>query len=299
MKIINIGSLNIDRIYGVEHFVQPGETIKVRTYSEACGGKGLNQSIAAARSGAEVHHAGAVGSDGGMLLEILRISGVHTGKTKILSGASGHAVIQVDKNGQNNIIICGGANDAVSMGMIDDALREISEGDIVLLQNEISNVGYAVEQAKKAGAKIALNPSPINENLKTIPMDLIDYFILNEIEGKEISGAESEEPETIMGKLKEKYPKAAFVLTLGEKGSWYFDETRCFKQEIYKVKAVDTTAAGDTFCGYFLSGLTKGKEIPEILKTASAASASAVSRSGAAPSIPTYEEVEKFMAERS
>ena len=85
MKIINIGSLNIDRIYGVEHFVQPGETIKVHTYSEACGGKGLNQSIAAARSGAEVHHAGAVGSDGGMLLEILRISGVHTGKTKILS----------------------------------------------------------------------------------------------------------------------------------------------------------------------------------------------------------------------
>ena len=160
-------------------------------------------------------------------------------------------------------------------------------------------MGYAVEQAKKAGAKIALNPSPINENLKTIPMDLIDYFILNEIEGKEISGAESEEPETIMGKLKEKYPKAAFVLTLGEKGSWYFDETRCFKQEIYKVKAVDTTAAGDTFCGYFLSGLTKGKEIPEILKTASAASAIAVSRSGAAPSIPTYEEVEKFMAERS
>ena len=128
MKIINIGSLNIDRIYGVEHFVQPGETIKVRTYSEACGGKGLNQSIAAARSGAEVHHAGAVGSDGGMLLEILRISGVHTEKTKILSGASGHAVIQVDKNGQNNIMICGGANDAVSMGMIDDgkSVREIS-----------------------------------------------------------------------------------------------------------------------------------------------------------------------------
>ena len=101
-----------------------------------------------------------------------------------------------------------------------------------------------------------------------------------------------------MEKLKTKYSDAAFVLTLGEKGSWYFDKDKCMKQEIYEVKAVDTTAAGDTFCGYFLSGITKGKEIPEILKTASAASAIAVSRNGAAPSIPEYEEVEKFVAER-
>ena len=128
-------------------------------------------------------------------------------------------------------------------------------------------------------------------------MNPVDYFILNEIEGKEISGAESEEPEEILENLKTKYPDAAFVLTLGEKGAWYFDKTRYFKQDIYKVKAVDTAAAGDTFCGYFLSGITKGREIPEILKTASAASAIAVSRNGAAPSIPEYEEVEKFLAE--
>ena len=286
MKIINIGSLNIDRIYGVEHFVQPGETIKTRTYSEACGGKGLNQSIAIARSGAEVYHVGAVGADGEMLLGVLNQSGVHTEGVKKLSGASGHAVIQVDQSGQNNIIICGGANDSVSKEMIDEAVKMVEEGDIILLQNEISNVGYAAETSKKSGAKIALNPSPINENLKTIPMDLVDYFILNEIEGKEISRAESEEPEEIMEKLKVKYPNAAFVLTLGEKGSWY------------KVKAVDTTAAGDTFCGYFLSGITKGREIPEILKTASAASAIAVSRNGAAPSIPEYDEVETFVAKR-
>ena len=183
MKIINIGSLNIDRIYGVEHFVQPGETIKTRTYSEACGGKGLNQSIAIARSGAEVYHVGAVGADGEMLLGVLNQSGVHTEGVKKLSGASGHAVIQVDQSGQNNIIICGGANDSVSKEMIDEAVKMVEEGDIVLLQNEISNVGYAAETAKKSGAKIALNPSPINENLQTIPMDLVDYFILNEIEG--------------------------------------------------------------------------------------------------------------------
>ena len=175
MKVLNIGSLNIDRVYGVDHFVKPGETIKTRTYAEACGGKGLNQSIALARSGAEVHHVGAVGADGGMLLDVLKASGVHTEGTKSLSGASGHAVIQVDQNGQNNIIICGGANDSVSKEMIDEAVKEVEEGDIVLLQNEISNVGYAAETAKKAGAKVALNPSPINENLKTIPMNLTRF----------------------------------------------------------------------------------------------------------------------------
>ena len=298
MKVLNIGSLNIDRIYEMDHFVKPGETIKVRGYSEACGGKGLNQSVAIARSGAEVYHVGAVGADGEKLLEVLNQSGIHTEGVEKLPGTSGHAVIQVDRNGQNNIIICGGANDSVSKGMIDEAMKQVEEGDIVLLQNEISNVGYAAESAKKAGARVALNPSPINENLHTIPMELVDYFILNEIEGKEIAEAESEEPEEIMEKLKTKYPNAIFVLTLGEKGSWYFDQIQCFKQDIYKVKAVDTTAAGDTFCGYFLSGVVKGKEIPAILKMASAASAIAVSRSGAAPSIPKYEEVEKFVAER-
>ena len=128
-------------------------------------------------------------------------------------------------------------------------------------------------------------------------MDLVDYFLVNEIEGKEISGAETEEPEIVMEGLKKKFPNAAVVLTLGDKGSWYFDRGKCIRQEIYKVKAVDTTAAGDTFCGYFLSGITKNMEMHEILKTASAASAIAVSKKGAAPSIPTYEEVEEFLKE--
>ena len=139
MKVLNIGSLNIDRVYEVEHFVKPGETIKTTHYSEACGGKGLNQSIALARSGAEVYHVGAVGADGGMLLDVLKTSGVHTEGVRILPGASGHAVIQVDVSGQNNIIICGGANDSVSKEMIDEAVKKIETGDIVLFQNEISN----------------------------------------------------------------------------------------------------------------------------------------------------------------
>lgn len=149
--------------------------------------------------------------------------------------------------------------------MIDEAVKKIETGDIVLFQNEISNVGYAVRAAKEAGAKVALNPSPINENLASIPMDLVDYFLVNEIEGKEISGAETEEPGIVMEGLKKKFPNAAVVLTLGDKGSWYFDRGKCIRQEIYKVKTVDTTAAGDTFCGYFLSGITKNMEMHEII----------------------------------
>ena len=279
MKIINIGSLNIDRIYGVEHFVQPGRRSKCIHILRPAEVKGLNQSIAAARSGARYTMQVLWDLTEECFWKFLEFPEFIQEKRKILSGASGHAVIQVDKTGRTISLSGGEQNDKVSMGMIDDALREISEGDIVLPQNGISNVGYAVEQAKKAGAKIALNPSPINENLKTIPMDLIDYFILNEIEGKEISGAESEEPETIMGKLKEKISESSFCPDVGRKRFLgILMKPGALNRKSIKVKAVDTTAAGDTFCGYFLSGLTKGKEIPEILKTASAASAIAVSR---------------------
>ena len=299
MKVLNIGSMNLDHVYNVDHIILPGETQATTGLNLFLGGKGMNQSIALAKAGVEVYHGGMIGKDGYAFIDACKEYGVHYDYIREAEGNTGHTIIQIDKNAQNSILLFAGTNDMLTESYVDEVIADFEEGDILLLQNEVNRLPYMVDKAYEKGMQIALNPSPINENLKTIPMDLIDYFILNEIEGKEISGAESEEPETIMGKLKEKYPKAAFVLTLGEKGSWYFDETRCFKQEIYKVKAVDTTAAGDTFCGYFLSGLTKGKEIPEILKTASAASAIAVSRSGAAPSIPTYEEVEKFMAERS
>ena len=289
MKVLNIGSMNLDHVYNVDHIILPGETQATTGLNLFLGGKGMNQSIALAKAGVEVYHGGMIGKDGYAFIDACKEYGVHYDYIREAEGNTGHTIIQIDRNAQNNIIICGGANDAVSMGMIDDALREISEGDIVLLQNEISNVGYAVEQAKKAGAKIALNPSPFNEKLNDVDMSKISYFLMNEVEGEQITGFS--EPEKIIDRVVELYPEAKIVLTLGNDGAIYADKNVRYHQPIFKVQAVDTTAAGDTFTGYFLAGIIEGMEIPEILKMSAKASSIAVTRQGAMPSIPYKEEV--------
>lgn len=290
-RILNIGSLNIDRTYQVQRFVQPKETIKAVKYEEFCGGKGLNQSVALARAGAEVYHAGAVGGDGGRLLKMLERAGVRTLYVRRMETVSGHAVIQVDVTGQNNIIICEGANGCVTRGYIDEVLEHFSKGDFLLVQNEVPNVGYAMERAKERGMMVAFNPSPFDETIAAYPLELVDYFLLNEVEGGLLAGVQPDQPEAIVRKLREIYKKAAFVLTLGEGGAYFFDQSRILFQEIYRVQAVDTTGAGDTFCGYFMAGVIAGLEMGTILKQASAASAISVSRKGAAPSIPDRWEV--------
>lgn len=295
MKILNLGSLNIDRIYQVEHFVEPKETIKAVAYKELCGGKGLNQSIALAKAGADVYHAGCIGQDGAMLVSILREHGVKTDYLRHSTKPSGHAVIQVNEEGQNNIIICGGANDDVTESYIDEVLADFSKEDMILLQNEISNVGYAIRKAREKGMKIVVNPSPVNQALETYGLHRVDYFILNEVEGKYLSGKESDRPEEMMEGLKEKFPQSAFVLTLGENGAYYFDAKSCVYQKSYQVEAVDTTGAGDTFSGYFLAGLVQGRGIEENLRCASMAAALAVGRHGAAPSIPNMQEVNAIL----
>lgn len=299
MKVLNIGSLNIDKTYSVKHFVRPEETVKALKYDEFCGGKGLNQSIALVRAGAEVYHAGAVGKDGKMLTEILEASGVHTEYIQKLDTASGHAVIQVDEKGQNNIIICGGANDSISKEFICSVLEHFETGDIVLLQNEISNVDFAVSEAKRKGLTVAFNPSPMNEGIRDCALELVDLFLLNEVEGKLLAGIESEEPECIMNALKDKFKLSSVLLTLGENGAYFFNHKETVFQEIYKVRTVDTTGAGDTFCGYFLAGITKGFSCRECLQNAAAASAIVVSRMGAAPGIPVWDEVAAFKKENT
>lgn len=294
MKILNLGSLNIDRTYTVEAFVQPKETIHAVNYEEFCGGKGLNQSVAAAKAGADVYHAGAVGADGNMLINMLEKSGVKTDYLLRLAGASGHAVIQLDKSGQNNIIICGGANRRIEKEYIDNVLVNFNEGDILLLQNEISNVEYAMEAAKARGLKIIYNPAPMDENVWKCNLELVDCFVVNEIEGRLLAEIESDEPILIIEALRNKFPKASFVLTLGENGAYYFNCDMTIFQDICKVDTVDTTGAGDTFCGYFVAGIAEGLTAEENLQRASKASAIGVGRKGAAQSIPTLKEIETF-----
>ncbi len=297
MKIYNFGSLNVDRVYGVEDFVRAGETILAKSLSFFPGGKGLNQTIALARAGASVYHVGCIGRDGGILKRALEENHVPLTYVKELDADGGHTALQVSESGQNAIIVYSGTNHMLTEAFVDEVMKSVEPGDYVLMQNEINLVPHIMEKAKQAGAFVVLNPSPITKELSTYPLQLVDLFIVNEIEGAALTG--EKEPEKILTAFREKYPHAKIVLTLGSEGSCYQDETEYASQEIYKNTVVDTTGAGDTYCGYLLTCLMEGIPVKEALHMATAASSIAVSRQGAAPSIPTREEVEAFLKERS
>ena len=292
MKILNIGSLNIDHVYSIENFVRPGETISSKYMKDFYGGKGLNQSIALARAGAKVYHAGKVGEDGKALVDFLRENGVDTEHVFVTQNLStGHAIIQVDYKGQNCIIIYAGANGDITTKDIDNILGNFEKGDLLLLQNEISNLEYAIEKAHSLGMQVALNPSPITKQLAgSYALKYIDWFILNDIEGFEITG--KKEGTDICNTLREIYPNCKVVLTLGKQGCLYYDGKEFLSHGIYDVSVVDTTAAGDTFTGYFLACVSEGLSTGKALELASKAASISVSRAGASPSIPDRKEVE-------
>lgn len=298
MKALCFGSLNIDYTYTLDHFVQKGETISSKTVVVCSGGKGLNQSIALAKAGVETYHAGAIGEDGRFLLEQLEEVNVNTDYVKVLSDVrSGNAIIQNDKNGDNCIILYSGANRAITKEQVDDVLGKFEKDDFIILQNEINELDYIVKSASEKKMKIVLNPSPMDEKIQEVPLGCVNYFLLNEIEALQILGKSDMKDfdgEEIAYELRKKFPKAAIVLTMGEMGSLYIDSEEIVSQPVFKVRAVDTTAAGDTFTGFFISSIMKGMKVKEAMATAAKAAAIAVTRQGAAPSIPTTEEVQHF-----
>ena len=289
MKILNFGSLNLDLVYQMPHFVRAGETLSSTAFSRNVGGKGLNQSVALAKAGAEIYHAGLIGEDGEMLRAFLQENGVDTRFVRTVDSPSGHAVIQVEPAGNNCIFLYGGANQCVSDAFIQEALEPFGEGDFLVLQNEINMIDRIIEAAHAKGMQVVLNPSPIADNLKALPLEKISWFILNEIEGAELSG--ETEADAILDKLTALYPHAKIVLTLGGEGSVYCGDGRRVRQQAYKVQAVDTTAAGDTFTGFFFAAVADGVPADEALRRASKASSISVTRPGAAASIPTLNEV--------
>lgn len=289
MKILNFGSCNIDYVYSLDHIVEPGETETTYKMEIFPGGKGLNQSIALAKAGAEVYHAGCIGKDGSMLKDMLKESNVDVSYLKTVDQKNGHAVIQVTKAGENSIFLHPGSNEMIEKEYIDYVLEKFEAGDIVLLQNEINNVDYIIEKAYEKKMCIILNPSPINDMIRNIDFTKLSYIILNEVEAIAISNVDSWEES--LSYIKNKYPNLKVMLTLGSNGCIYTDSLCEFYQPSFKVDAVDTTAAGDTFTGYFVAELSKGTDYQKILKIASAASAISVSRKGAAPSIPDKREV--------
>ncbi|MGF6989767.1 ribokinase [Lachnospiraceae bacterium PM6-15] len=290
MKILNFGALNYDYVYKVEHIVKPGETISSVKMETFCGGKGLNQSIAIARAGGLVYQAGAVGEDGQMLLDICKDNNIDTSGVAVKPYKSGHAIIQVDESSQNCILLYGGTNQLQERSHIDQVVSSFTAGDYILLQNEINELDYIIDVAYQKGMKIILNPSPFDEKLRKCDLDKVSLFIMNEVEGEQISGSSDEEK--ILDCMKERFPKAGVVLTLGAQGAIYQDEKCSIRQPAFSVKAVDTTAAGDTFTGYFVAGLVKGLEMSINLELCAKAAAIAVTRMGATVSIPTIDEVE-------
>lgn len=295
MKVLNFGSLNIDYVYKVDHFVEKGETISSRSLQIFTGGKGLNQSVALGRAGAEVYHAGCIGKDGAFLLDMLKSAGVDVSHVVELEEVrTGNAIIQNNVDGDNCIILYGGANQQVTRKQVDQTLEYFSSGDYLILQNEINELPYIVDRAHEKCMNIVLNPSPMNEKIQELALEKIDWFLLNELEASQITGVEASDTNRCIAELRERFPDARIVLTLGGDGSCYADREKIITQKIYPVRTVDTTAAGDTFTGFFLASILQKKMVEEALDIAARAAAIAVSRQGAAPSIPTMEEVEAW-----
>ncbi len=305
MKILNFGSCNIDHVYSLDHIVGVGETETTHSIEIFPGGKGLNQAIAASKAGAKSYFAGCVGCDGDILTEFMANNGVDISYVNKISEKNGHAIIQVSKTGENSIFIYPGSNETITEEYIDRVLENFDENDIIILQNEINNTDIIVDKAYEKRMRVVLNPSPYNGRIEKIDFNKLSYLILNEVEAKAVSGCG--DTEETKAWIKRRYPNLKLMLTLGSEGCVYTDSEVELNQYAFKVEAVDTTAAGDTFTGYFAAGLADGEDIGKILKTASAASAIAVSRKGAAPSIPDKSEVtaamsgmeEKVMSRRS
>ena len=291
VKILNIGSINIDYVYEVPHFVKAGETIASGSRHVFAGGKGLNQSIAIARAGSSVVHAGMVGADGIDLIKMLEAEGIDTSFIENSTTPTGHAIIQVTGEGQNCILLYPGANRQLNESFIDKILEPFGKGDIVIMQNEINCVAYAMQSAKNKNVRIAFNPSPVELEINRYPLEYVNWFILNEIEGEALTGKII--PDDIINEMGIKYPNATTVLTLGKDGVICKSGDKIFRHSAYKVPVADTTAAGDTFTGYFISSIAQGMGIEDSLSLATKAAAISVSRKGAAASIPALNEIEK------
>ena len=293
MTVFNFGSINIDHVYQVERFVRPAETLSSQAYRRVLGGKGANQSIALARAGAKVCHIGAIGQDDAWILQELTEAGVDVSSIRRVADASGHAIIQVDRQGENCILLHPGANAQLTVTDLETQLAVATDKENwLLVQNETSAVGEVIALAHSSGLQIAFNPAPMTPAVRKLPLQQLHLLILNQVEARQISG--EADSEIALRKLASQFPSTAVVVTLGPSGALYLRGEERHRVAGRKVKAVDTTAAGDTFTGYLLAQLATGGEVLAALEIACSAAALCVTQPGAAPAIPTKADVIKF-----
>jgi len=289
LRILNFGSLNIDYVYRVPHIVRCGQTVSGLSFDTFAGGKGANQSVALAKAGAVVFHAGRVGTDGAWLRQKLADYGVDVSHTHIGEDKTGHAVIQVDDAGENAIFLFAGANRQIDRQHIDAVLGHFGPGDTLLLQNEINDVGYLIQASHDRGLSVCFNPAPFDDGIGEFAIECVDLLVVNETEAAGMVG-QAAAPD-MLRQMAQRWPRVTIVLTLGDKGAMYRLGDVELVVEAEKVAAVDTTAAGDTFVGYFLAARVHGAAPLDCLAMASHAAAICVTRRGAMDAIPVGDEV--------
>lgn len=292
MKILNLGSMNLDYFYKVKEIVKPGETISSSSLEIKMGGKGLNQSIALSRNFSNLYHAGLIGKDGIELKNLLDKNNIDTTFVEVIDTRTGNAIIQLEESGENSIVLYPGANYCFTKEYIDKVLENFTSSDYLVIQNEINNIDYIIDRAFEKKMKIFLNPSPITDSLLKSDLSKVYMFILNEQEALKICEASSRND--VVNKLIEKFPNSKFVMTKGKNGSLYFDKEKIIEQKAYSVNALDTTGAGDTFTGFFITSFIKGEGVEKALDIASIASALCVTKKGASNAIPAIKDVLEF-----
>ncbi|WP_280561915.1 ribokinase [Chromohalobacter sp. 48-RD10] len=290
--LYNYGSINIDHVYRVSHLVRPGETLSSQSFTQVLGGKGANQSLAMARASGDVTHWGRVSQKDRWVLEILAQAGVNTSLIELTADASGHAIIQVDDHAENAIILSPGANHGFSERHLDALMTSVSPDDWLLLQNECNALESVMTLAARHGMRIAFNPAPLGDNVHALPLELCQILFLNRGEAAALAGLDEHAGVAeLMDALYQRLPEVEQVLTLGRDGVRYQHGAQRLELPAFPVEAVDTTAAGDTFIGYFMAARQRNEPIETCLHEASTAAALCVQCSGAAPSIPLASEV--------
>jgi ribokinase len=297
MKVLVFGSLNIDLVYSVDHIVKPGETISSHTLKRSAGGKGANQAAALGKAGMPVYMAGKIGRDGEFLVELLKSYGVNTDNVALYEGATGQAIIQLDEQKQNAIVLFAGGNGAITTEDADRVLARFDRGDLLVLQNEIPHLREIMEGAKRRGLRICLNPSPYDGAIAQLPLDTVDLLFVNEIEGAAMAGlsgpvrSDKIAPADILERLTREYPQSEIILTAGKGGAYYGHGKERATGEIVDLPVADTTGAGDTFTGYFIAARQRECSLTEALNFACKAASIAVSRPGAMESMPFAQEI--------
>lgn len=303
-KLVVLGSINADHILNLESFPTPGETVTGSHYQVAFGGKGANQAVAAGRSGADIAFIACTGDDdiGERIRKQLQVDRIDIAPVSAVAGEStGVALIFVNGEGENVIGIHAGANAALSTALVEAQSEHIAEADVLLMQLEspLDSVLLAAQIAHQNKTTVVLNPAPARALPDTL-LSLVDIITPNETEAEKLTGVRVENDDDAAKAAQVLHAKGidTVIITLGSRGVWASVKGEGRRVPGFKVQAIDTIAAGDTFNGALMTALLENTPLADALRFAHAAAAIAVTRKGAQPSVPWRKEIDEFLRQQ-